>query len=165
MAKGRPKKRARATYNISGLRNQSGNSSAFSESASQPTPPRSEAPSPGGDESDLEEDDEDLDLLIHFDSSIESRPSLPSSVANGSALSRKLAELAIFGAELSQKFGSQLHQLSSLIKRLLSGSEPAKPICHCHFGQIFFLPFSCCPCPFAHSEWIVGGVEGANIVS
>jgi hypothetical protein len=61
-------KRARATYNTSGLRNQSAHSSSFSESAPQPTPPRSEAPSPDGDESDLEEDDEDLDLLIHFDS-------------------------------------------------------------------------------------------------
>jgi hypothetical protein len=61
-------KRARATYNISGLINQSRHSSGFSESTSQPTPPRSEAPSPDGDESDLEEDDEDLDLLIHFDS-------------------------------------------------------------------------------------------------
>jgi hypothetical protein len=67
MAKGRPTKRSRATYNISGLRNQS------KHSFSEPTPPRSEAPSPGcpdGDESasDLEEEDEDLDLLIHFDS-------------------------------------------------------------------------------------------------
>ena len=61
-------KRAWATYNISGLINQSRHSSGFSESTSQPTPPRSEAPSPDGDESDLEEDDEDLDLLIHFDS-------------------------------------------------------------------------------------------------
>ena len=68
MAKGRPAKRARATRNISGLRNQSGHSSAFSESISQPTPPRSGAPSPDGDESDLEEEDGDLDLLIHFDS-------------------------------------------------------------------------------------------------
>ena len=68
MAKGQPAKRARATRNISGLRNQSGHSSAFSESISQPTPPRSGAPSPDGDESDLEEEDGDLDLLIHFDS-------------------------------------------------------------------------------------------------
>jgi hypothetical protein len=67
MAKGRPKKRARATYNITGLINQSKHSSAFSESTSQPTPPQSEA---DGEESDLpvEEDDEDLDLVIHFDS-------------------------------------------------------------------------------------------------
>jgi hypothetical protein len=65
MAKGRPKKRARATYNISGLISQSKHSSAFSESTPQPTPPQSEA---DGEESDLEEDDEDLDSLIHFDS-------------------------------------------------------------------------------------------------
>ena len=65
MAKGRPKKRTRATYNISGLINQHRHSSAFSESTSQPTPPRSDA---DGEESDLEEDDKDLDLLIHFDS-------------------------------------------------------------------------------------------------
>ena len=68
MAKGRPAKRARATRNISGLRNQSTHSSVFSDSTPQPTPPRSQAPSPDGDESDLDEDDEDLDLLIHFDS-------------------------------------------------------------------------------------------------
>ena len=65
MAKGGPKKRPRATYNTSGLRNQSGHSSAFSESTSQPTPPRSEA---DDEESDLENDDKDLDLLIHFNS-------------------------------------------------------------------------------------------------
>ena len=61
-------KRAQATYNISYLRNQSRHSYAFSESTSQPIPPQSEAPSPDGDESNLEEDEEDLDLLIHFDS-------------------------------------------------------------------------------------------------
>ena len=59
MAKGQPKKRSRATYNISGLRNQS------KHSFFEPIPPRSEAPSPDGDESaiDLEEEDLDLDLL------------------------------------------------------------------------------------------------------
>ena len=64
MAKGRPTKRSQATYNISGLRNQS------KHSFSEPIPPRSEVPSPDGDESaiDLEEEDLDLDLLIHFDS-------------------------------------------------------------------------------------------------
>lgn len=65
MAKGWPKKRTRATYNISGLINQARHSAAFSESTSQPTPPQSEAE---GKESDLEEDDKDLDLMIHFDS-------------------------------------------------------------------------------------------------
>src|SRR5277367_1025183 len=65
MARGRPPKKARAIHNISGLRNQSTHSSVFSESTSQPTPPQSQAPSPDGDESDLEED---LDLLIYFDS-------------------------------------------------------------------------------------------------
>jgi len=68
MARGQPPKRARATHNISGLRNQYTHSSIFSDSTPQPTPPQSQAPSPDGDESDLEEDDEDLDLLIHFDS-------------------------------------------------------------------------------------------------
>jgi len=61
-------KRAQATYNTSGLRNQSRHSSAFSESTPQPTPPRSRALSPDSNESDLEEDNENLDLLIHFDS-------------------------------------------------------------------------------------------------
>ena len=55
MGKGRPRKRARATYNISGLVNQSMHASVLSESISQPTPPQSEA---DGEESDLEEDDE-----------------------------------------------------------------------------------------------------------
>ena len=66
MPGGRPTKKPRPTPNVSGLRNQSRQSSAFS--TPQPTPPRSQAPSPDGDESDLEEDDEDLDILIHFDS-------------------------------------------------------------------------------------------------
>ena len=68
MARGQPSKKSWPTSNISGLRNQSRQSSAFSKSTPQPTPPRSRVPSPDGNESDLEEDDEDLDLLIHFDS-------------------------------------------------------------------------------------------------
>ena len=40
----------------------------ISGTSSHPNPPQSQAPSPGGDKSNLEEDDEDLDLLIHFDS-------------------------------------------------------------------------------------------------
>jgi len=67
MARGQPVKKPWPTLNISGLHNQSRQSSPFSESTPQPTPPRSQAPSPDGDESDLEEDDEDLDFLIHFD--------------------------------------------------------------------------------------------------
>src|ERR1700733_7353817 len=55
----------RPTPNISSLKNQSRQSSAFS--TPQPTPSRSQAPSPDDDESDLEKDDEDLDILIHFD--------------------------------------------------------------------------------------------------
>jgi hypothetical protein len=39
----------------------------ISETSSRQTPPWSQAPSPNSDKSDLEEDDE-LDLLIHFDS-------------------------------------------------------------------------------------------------
>jgi hypothetical protein len=70
MAGGRQAKKPRPTPNISGLRNQSRQSSRQSSTFStpQPTPPRSRAPSPESDESDLEEDDEDLDILIHFDS-------------------------------------------------------------------------------------------------
>jgi hypothetical protein len=60
-------KKAQQTHNISGLRSQQRDSSVASGSSSHPTPARSLAPSPEGDESDLEEDD-DLDLLIHFDS-------------------------------------------------------------------------------------------------
>ena len=56
------------THNIPGLRNQQRDSSVASGSSGHPTPTRSLAPSPEGDESDLEEDDDDLDLLIHFDS-------------------------------------------------------------------------------------------------
>src|SRR5882672_592112 len=68
MAKGRPTKRAQAARNITGLRNQGRYSSGFSDLTSQPTPPQSQAPIPDGDESGLEEEDEDLALLIHFDS-------------------------------------------------------------------------------------------------
>ena len=42
-----------------------------SNSSSHPTPPKSEAPSPNrgdDDDSDLEIYDEDLELLVHFDS-------------------------------------------------------------------------------------------------
>ena len=66
MVRSRAAKKPRHTPNISGLNNQSRQSSAFS--TPQPIPPRSQAPSQGGDESDLEDDDEDLDILIHFDS-------------------------------------------------------------------------------------------------
>ena len=78
MARGRPSKKPRPTPDVSGLRNQSRHSSAFS--TPQPTPPRSQAPSPDGNESDLEEDDEDLDDLIHFDS-------LKTNLANAEAYS------------------------------------------------------------------------------
>ncbi|KAF8512208.1 hypothetical protein JB92DRAFT_2930111, partial [Gautieria morchelliformis] len=66
MARGRPSKRARATHNISGLKNQLRDPTDFSESTPQPIPCQSQAPSPNRD--DLEEEDEDLSLLIHFDS-------------------------------------------------------------------------------------------------
>ena len=68
MARGQLLKKLQPTPNTSGLRNQSRQSSAFSESTPQPTPPSSRAPSPDSNESDLEEDDKNLDLLIHFDS-------------------------------------------------------------------------------------------------
>ena len=77
MARGRPSKKPRPTPDVSGLRNQSRHS-AFS--TPQPTPPRSQAPSPDGNESDLEEDDEELDDLIHFDS-------LKTNLANAEAYS------------------------------------------------------------------------------
>jgi hypothetical protein len=48
MARGRPVKKPQSTLNISGLHNQSRQSSPFSESTLQPTPPRSQAPSPKG---------------------------------------------------------------------------------------------------------------------
>ena len=54
-------KKAWQTHNISGLRSQQRDSSVASELSGHPTPARSLAPSPEGDESDL-------DLLIHFDS-------------------------------------------------------------------------------------------------
>src|ERR1700722_4996008 len=68
MPGGHKSKKAQQSRNITGLRNQPRPSSIISGTSSHPTPPRSQAPSPDGDESDLEEDDEDLDLLIHFDS-------------------------------------------------------------------------------------------------
>lgn len=68
MPGGHKSKKARASRNISGLKNQPRPSSIVSDASSHPTPPRSHAPSPDGDESDLEDDDDDLDLLIHFDS-------------------------------------------------------------------------------------------------
>jgi hypothetical protein len=71
MPGGRKPKRGRHNRNISGLRNQPRPSPDVSEHSNHPTPPRSQAPSPEGDdvdESDLEEDDDNLDLLIHFDS-------------------------------------------------------------------------------------------------
>ena len=61
-------KKAQQTHNISGLRSQQRDSSVASESSGHPTPARSLAQSPEGDESDLKEDDNDLDLLIQFDS-------------------------------------------------------------------------------------------------
>ena len=68
MPGGHKSKKAWASCNISGLRNQPRPSSIISDARSHPTLPWSQAPSPDGDESDLEEDDDDLDLLIHFDS-------------------------------------------------------------------------------------------------
>lgn len=71
MPGGRPPKKARSNRNISGLKKHPQPSPVPSEPFSHPTPPRSQAPSPeadDGDESDLEVDDEDLELLIHFDS-------------------------------------------------------------------------------------------------
>lgn len=68
MPGGHKSKKAQQSCNISGLRNQPRPSLIISETSSHPTLPWSQAPSPNGDESDLEEDDEDLDLLIHFDS-------------------------------------------------------------------------------------------------
>ena len=65
MPGGHKPKKVWASHNISGLRNQLRPSSIISDAPSHPTPPWSQAPSPNGD---LEEDDDDLDLLIHFDS-------------------------------------------------------------------------------------------------
>ena len=67
-APSRPAKKAHQSKNISRLKNLSRHASVLSESSGNPTPPWSQAPSPDGDESDLEEDDADLDLLIHFNS-------------------------------------------------------------------------------------------------
>ena len=61
-------KKAWQTHNISGLRSRQRDSSVTSRLSGHLTSTRSLAPSPEGDESDLEEDDDDLDLLIHFDS-------------------------------------------------------------------------------------------------
>ena len=67
---GRKSKKQKQSRNLSGLQNQPKASPAPTESSYNPTPPRSSAPSPGGDgyESELDEDDEDLEFLIHFDS-------------------------------------------------------------------------------------------------
>jgi hypothetical protein len=59
-----PAKKARQTRNISGLRNQKRGPSVVSESSGHPTPARSLAPSPGGDESDPEDDDDVIDLSL-----------------------------------------------------------------------------------------------------
>ena len=67
MAPNRPAKKACQNQNISGLKNLSRHASVLSESSGSLTLPWSQAPSPDRDESDLEEDDADLDL-IHFDS-------------------------------------------------------------------------------------------------
>ena len=61
MPGGRKPKRGRHNRNISGLQNQPRPSPDVSEHSNHPTPPRSQAPSP-------EEDDDDLDQLIHFNS-------------------------------------------------------------------------------------------------
>ena len=65
MPGGHTSKTAQALYNISGLRNQLRSSSIISDASSHTTPLWCQAPSPDGDESDLEEDDYGLDLLIH----------------------------------------------------------------------------------------------------
>ena len=64
----RKSKKQKQSRNLSGLRNQPKASPAPTASSYNPTPPRSHAPSPegDGDKSELEEDD--LELLIHFDS-------------------------------------------------------------------------------------------------
>ena len=61
MPGGHKSKKAQASCNISGFKNQPRPSSIISDAPSRPNPPQSQAPS-------LEEDDDDLDLLIHFDS-------------------------------------------------------------------------------------------------
>ena len=62
-------KKSKPNCDISGLRNQARATSLLSELSNDATPPCSQAPSSDdGDESDLEADDKDLFLLIHFDS-------------------------------------------------------------------------------------------------
>ena len=63
-----PRLLAKKTHNISGLRSQQRDSSVAFGLSGHPIPARSLALSPEGDKSDLEEDDDDLDLLIHFNS-------------------------------------------------------------------------------------------------
>ena len=63
-----PAKKAQQTCNMSGIRNQHEDFSNASDSSGSLTPARSLAPRPEVDKSDLEEDDNDLDLLIQFDS-------------------------------------------------------------------------------------------------
>ena len=63
--------KARSNRNNSGLKKHPLPSPVPSELFSHPTPPRPQAPSPEGDDGDggdLEVDDRDLELLIHFDS-------------------------------------------------------------------------------------------------
>ena len=64
MPGGHPSKKAHTNANLSGLRNHSQPSPSPSNPSSHPTPPRSQSPSL--DRAD--EDDSDLELLIHFDS-------------------------------------------------------------------------------------------------
>ena len=71
MPGGQKLKRGWHNHNISGLRNQPAPFPDVSEHSDHPTPPQSQVPSPehdNGNESDLEKDDDNLDLLIHFDS-------------------------------------------------------------------------------------------------
>jgi len=67
---GQKSKKQKQSRNLSGLRNQPKASPAPTESSYNPTPPQSSAPSPGGDryEAELDEDDDDLEFLTHFDS-------------------------------------------------------------------------------------------------
>ena len=60
-----PIKKARQTRNTSGLRNQKRDHSVVFGSSGHPTPARSLAPSPGGDESDPE-DDHHFGLILSF---------------------------------------------------------------------------------------------------
>ena len=69
MPGGQPPKQAWSNYNLSGLKNHPKLSPSPSHSSSH-SASRYQASSPNGDdcdESDLEADDEDLALLIHFD--------------------------------------------------------------------------------------------------